>query len=365
MSALVRKRMPELDTLRGVAILLVVLYHGLFWSLQDDQLTPAARQIGLLFRGGWCGVQLFFVLSGFLITGILADSKGRSSYFRTFYLRRALRILPVLLLFIAILLATHVVTWKFALLSIAFLANVAQLLGVPLQYPPLWSLAVEEHFYALWPATVRWMSLRGVAITSLALFVISPAIRAFAFAQGATDGMAYYTWFTLDGLALGGLMAIVARIGSRKAFTIGAVAILAIGFLGGATLVMTHEWSRNTIIGAAFSPTMLYFLFGGTIAASLLIGSSSRSALVNIRWLQFLGDISYGLYLIHLLCFWLYDRVVTKQGTLTAAFVLARFAIAGGAAIILATLSRRYFESRFLRMKERITPPGAPSSLLY
>src|SRR4051812_24673193 len=127
MSALVRKRMPELDTLRGVAILLVVLYHGLFWSLQDDRLTSSARQIGLLFRGGWCGVQLFFVLSGFLITGILIDAKGRPHYFRTFYLRRALRILPALFLFIAILIVTRAVTWTFALLSIAFLANVAPL----------------------------------------------------------------------------------------------------------------------------------------------------------------------------------------------------------------------------------------------
>ena len=88
-------RVPELDGIRGIAVLLVLALHGFAWSMQEDTWTGFPRAIELLTRPGGLGVDLFFVLSGFLITGILLNSVGKPHYFRNFYGRRALRILPL------------------------------------------------------------------------------------------------------------------------------------------------------------------------------------------------------------------------------------------------------------------------------
>jgi peptidoglycan/LPS O-acetylase OafA/YrhL len=100
---LLRRNMPELDTIRGLAILGVLLYHGLFWNVNLSNFPTPER---IILKGMWAGrmgVDLFFVLSGFLITGILLDSRGIHDYYRRFYVRRALRILPAYLLILAIL----------------------------------------------------------------------------------------------------------------------------------------------------------------------------------------------------------------------------------------------------------------------
>jgi len=161
--------MPELDTLRGAAVLLVLFFHGFYFIAGAARFHGPVRWFLLFTNMGWTGVNLFFVLSGFLITGILLDSQSHPEYYRNFYLRRALRILPayyaVLLVVLAVGrtdLTTRHVSWGFFALSLVYLSNVTMLLGVPMQYAVLWSLAVEEHFYLLWPAAVRGFSRRAL-----------------------------------------------------------------------------------------------------------------------------------------------------------------------------------------------------------
>jgi peptidoglycan/LPS O-acetylase OafA/YrhL len=133
-------------------------------------------------------VYLFFVLSGFLITGILLDSKPKPQYYRRFYIRRALRILPVfyLLLLLLILmprtgwLEHRDVGWPFIGLSFFYLANVTNLFGVPAQYAALWSLAVEEHFYLVWPTVVCALSRRAAAWCAAVIFIACPMLRTLA-----------------------------------------------------------------------------------------------------------------------------------------------------------------------------------------
>jgi len=163
--------MPELDSLRGIAVSLVVCFHSFGFAYGLSGLSGIPRMLVALTMSGWVGVNLFFVLSGFLITGILLDTKSRPDYYQRFYWRRALRILPLyyaVLLLLLILARTGLVhrnvSWSFLAVSAVYLANVASLLGVPMQYGVLWSLAVEEHFYLLWPAAVRSLSKRGVWI---------------------------------------------------------------------------------------------------------------------------------------------------------------------------------------------------------
>jgi peptidoglycan/LPS O-acetylase OafA/YrhL len=364
---IVRRDMPELDTLRGLAVLLVFLYHGLFWSLPPAAMTANARTLTALFRYGWSGVQLFFVLSGFLITGILIQSKDAERYYRTFYVRRALRILPAFLLLVATLLVTRAITWRYALVSTAFVANLSPLFGVPMGYPPLWSLAVEEQFYAVWPAAVRRISIRLVAITAAVVFLASPALRAWAFSHGRGGEIYYYSWFNLDGLALGAILAVIAR-GSRRMFARTAAACVVLGFLIAVASAIAHAdvTTRLTLAGAVFQSTLLYLIYGTVVALALLAGSSRGRGFVSVAPLRWLGYISYGLYLVHVACFGLFDRITGAMNVAHPpygiAFVALRFAIAGSAAIVIATISRRYYEEFFLSMKDSLSSAAQPAT---
>jgi peptidoglycan/LPS O-acetylase OafA/YrhL len=137
---LLRREMPELDTIRGLAILGVLLYHGLYWNVNLSNFPSLERIILTGMWAGRMGVDLFFVLSGFLITGILLDSRNRQDYYRRFYARRALRILPAYLLILAILAVTKYTPLSFVLLSLIYLSNLTPLFGIPIAYPVLWSL---------------------------------------------------------------------------------------------------------------------------------------------------------------------------------------------------------------------------------
>ena len=161
--AIIRPYMPELDSVRGIAILMVLFFHGLAPPLSSP-VAGWARTLLAFTQAGWTGVNLFFVLSGFLITGILLDSKARPHYFQRFYLRRVLRILPALYVTLAALWLIGQISWRFLALSAFFLANSVNFFGQALQYGPLWSLAVEEHFYLLWPSLVRKFSSSTLAL---------------------------------------------------------------------------------------------------------------------------------------------------------------------------------------------------------
>jgi peptidoglycan/LPS O-acetylase OafA/YrhL len=167
--------MPELDTLRGVAILAVVFYHGFPRSDAVASLPGIVRIVSAIAEREWLGVNLFFVLSGFLITGILLDSKGAPQYYKRFYVRRALRIVPAYLLLLLLLLVLPLIgivdrriSWSFIGLSLIYLSNFTNFFGVAMQYGPLWSLAVEEQFYLVWPAAVRNLSRRTLGLCAVA-----------------------------------------------------------------------------------------------------------------------------------------------------------------------------------------------------
>src|ERR1017187_8177780 len=121
--------MPELDSVRGIAVLMVLFLHGMAPPLNAN--LPRWGQIVLsVSEYGGVGVNLFFVLSGFLITGILVASVDRADYYRHFYARRALRILPALYAILLTLLLCGVIGWRFLMVSFLFLANFAPLLGI-------------------------------------------------------------------------------------------------------------------------------------------------------------------------------------------------------------------------------------------
>jgi len=367
---IVRSVMPELDSARGIAVLLVFVFHA--FGMNMDHLgdySPFARILIRVSSVGWTGVYLFFVLSGFLITGILIDSKPKPHYFTRFYGRRVLRILPAYcaLLFLLILLPRlHLVhrdaSWAFLGLSFLYMSNMTILFGVPLQYGPLWSLAVEEHFYFFWPQAVRVCSLRMIGFVSAAIVVLTPLIRFATYELGGLwRGLGSYTWQVADALAMGAFMAVLARSSTPRkklaiavaiAFSLSCVAVMALG---------SHGIMRSSQpLGAAFRDSLVGLLCFSTIGGFLLTGTSSRAAIVNQQWLKFFGDISYGFYLIHTLVFDVYDRFVPTKTT--ASGLLLRFVVALVCATAIAWVSRRTFEEYFLRLKDRFPKLAARQS---
>jgi NAD(P)-dependent dehydrogenase (short-subunit alcohol dehydrogenase family) len=157
------------------------------------------------------------MLSGFLITGILIGSKHRSHYFRNFYIRRVLRIMPLYFATVIVWSILYRGYGQYFLLSSVFGANLSWLLHIPQPHGPavLWSLAIEEHFYLLWPLMVFLLNKRNLAIVTGAIFLLTPVIRAIAAAHGVNPELIYMlSWFRFDGLAAGALAAYAASKGA-------------------------------------------------------------------------------------------------------------------------------------------------------
>ena len=357
--------------MRGVAILSVFFYHAFYWSYGGLQFERPARLFIQAFRFGWLGVNLFFVLSGFLITGILLDSRSSPQYFQRFYIRRALRILPIFYLVLFLLALMPDQSHSFLWMSFFYLSNIAPLFGIPMSYPILWSLAVEEHFYFLWPLIVRKISSRGVLWVASGIAVAAPLLRALHFSPAMPEGFTYLSWLVADGLAMGAILAVYVRGPqcTRKDFALVSAAALGLAVLMIAVGVPFGILSRVRLLGASLLLTAAHLFFAGLLGMTLLVGTSRWSKVVNRPVLQFFGEISYGLYLIHLLVSFWYDSVIKayfpdlQPSNGHFHLVLMRFAVSGGVATGLAFLSRRFFEERFLRMKDRFAGPSSVDGL--
>lgn len=358
---LIRPKMPELDSVRGVAILLVVFYHGFFWSNNLTGLTGAARSFVNITRFGWLGVNLFFVLSGFLITGILFDSREKDHYYKNFYVRRALRILPVFYGVLIVLAFVPGQSHRYLVLSFFYLSNLAPLFAVPMTYTMLWSLAVEEHFYLVWPFIVRNLGRRWLMIWAIGTVMSVGVFRALSFRTVPVEGFSYYTWLVADGLAMGAILALYVRRPqcSRRdllSFSLKAISLAAVIVLCGFRFGI---FTRTRLIGGTCMLTAAHLFFMAVLGFVLLIGTSGWAIVINRPILQFFGKISYGLYLVHWLVFECWDAVTKSVAPSLshpvghAGPLFLRFIGAGALATGLAYLSWRFFEQPFLRLKTR------------
>ena len=374
---LLRSHMPELDTIRGLAILGVVLHHAFYW-VRDLSLYSPWQRVFLRTMGiGQYGVNLFFVLSGFLITGILLSARDRPDYFKRFYVRRVLRILPAYYLTLLILVVFKITSKGFLWMSLLYSSNLSLLLGIPMSYAVLWSLAVEEHFYLVWPAAVRKLSSRGLLVLAGSLLILSPLLRfscSFFPAKYASiaQGCVYYTWNCADGLALGAVMALLVRRmnDDRRKLLRFSLFLIALGFVIGVAGLPFGITTRMNPVGVALQWVPWNLGSGGLLGLFLLAGSGKWKWLVTPRILTFFGAISYGLYLYHLLFSDAYQWVVRRTGfdqqwnlSLWQRTWLAMI-VWSTAAVAFSYLSRWYFEEPFLRLKERWEKPARPAQVL-
>ena len=355
-------RVSELDGLRGIAILLVLLFH---FTPASGALHPLAQ----VFQVGWIGVDLFFVLSGYLITGILLDSAGRPHYYRNFIVRRSLRIFPLyyacLLLYGYLTFFPSPVRWgefvgagdaRWYLFYVgnvwAFLRNAWPGAAI---LTPLWSLQVEEQFYWSYPFLVRAVKRRTLAVILLASVAAALVVRIIlAFAMPANAVGAYVLMpCRMDALAMGGLVAIAAREapGWLKHPWIGRLTLLCAAiFVAVCLFVSETPWSRAM---RTFGYSAIDLAFTGVLI--LLIGRR-QPLLLRIcrwRWLVWLGIISYGLYLLHVPALTVADRLALALHL--AARGSGTFFLAMGIAVGAASLSWVAFESQVLRLKNRFT----------
>jgi peptidoglycan/LPS O-acetylase OafA/YrhL len=366
---------PALDGLRGIAIILVMLHHFTYYR----PTTGIDAWIGDVLLFSWVGVDLFFVLSGFLITGILLDTRDSGRYFTTFYARRILRIFPLyyLILFLALVVlpmfpAVHSVLigqenltdlppqWPYWLYLTNF--SIADRGWVHGWVDVAWSLAIEEHFYLVWPLVIWLCSPRLVVWLCTAIFVAEVFARSGARASDVPVLPIYVvTWFRLDGLVFGALLAVALRKGIMPGLNrlVPVVVIVGIAGLIAVTILGGHTWWWNRRM-QQFGYSLI-----AVIAGAMLVGAISRPPdslwprMLSAGWLRAFGKYSYCLYLIHLPVMRAVREYVFNPEefeTLAIAPWIGQvlfYPVAATPAFALAWLSWRFFEAPILRLKAR------------
>lgn len=391
-------RLPALDGLRGVAILLVMQVH--FWGLAFtfDVREPALavdRWVGRVIGIGWSGVDLFFVLSGFLITGILYDTKGSVGWLRVFYARRFLRLAPVFYLFLLFVLVVvpHVgfinavafvpelrdIQWWMWSYTINIGASVKPF-GAELTwaYGPFWSLAVEEQFYLVWPFAVLALPRRPLMGLCCAMIVVALAIRV-ALTAGLYDNVfdtnaaEVLMPARMDTLAVGALIALAAH-GTEMRWLLRAAPFVAA--LSGAYLVAAFIKNDGLAYGTTdvdrLGFTAIAFLFGALLIVTLHARKESLMfRALTVGSLRLFGKYSYAMYVFHLLTALVLARTFALNHWTPIVFesripVNVAFSIVATATTFaLAWVSWQVIEQPVLRLKRRLaygTHSTAPDS---
>lgn len=369
-----RAYFPSLDGLRAVSFFGVFLWHY------------------MALPYGWAGVDVFFVLSGFLITGILYDTRDDPNRLRNFYIRRTLRIFPLYygVLFVIFLLTPWMrwawtwqwIAWPLYLgnflrflyphLNNGFVADFADAHLISRAYPGLalalghfWTLCVEEQFYLLWPSIVFTVRDRRKLIAiCVACIILTPVARTFATAHMPQTLVAgevafHATPFRVDTLLMGALIALLYRGDHREQMQRAAQAILVVAVLCalsvGAYWFRFHRSNFNNAVERHPWMLTVIALFSGALMLRTLLPGTIPYRILNLRWLRLIGTVSYGAYVFHDIPHGVYYHLVKHHvrfgiDPLTAIFGLVM-------TLVLAFLSYHFFEFPILRLKDRFTSP--------
>jgi len=375
--------LPGLDGVRGLAILMVMAIH----FVGDSTAHTFAQRLVVKAAGfGLLGVDLFFVLSGFLITGLLLDAKGGPHYFRNFYARRTLRIFPLYYFVLALLFVvwpllanlplglqqaqTHQ-AWLWSYTTNFFIA--AKSSWAVLTYVNhFWSLAIEEHFYLFWPLIV--FVVRPAILERICLAVLAGGLllRVVLSLSGVSElSISVLTPCRIDTLCVGGLLAAIARRegGAELLMRRPLQAALVLG----AVVLALSGWCAIAKIGLPVlhqvRGTLYALFFGALMLVSLKPRSNLIARLFQSRPLMFFGKYSYGLYVYHGILTWYLPEHVAEARLdallgnhwLTIAF---KAAMGVGASVVIAVLSYQLLEKRFLALKRFFEAREAPGSKL-
>jgi peptidoglycan/LPS O-acetylase OafA/YrhL len=370
---------PALDGIRGLAVLGVMAEH---YEIRDWPWRAGWSPVWHAIQLGGIGVDLFFVLSGFLITGILLDTRSRSHYFRTFMLRRALRIFPLyyvalVIIFVLVPLALPaqfpdtpgaVQVWYWSYLANFLLAGWGWASGALLG-AHFWSLAVEEQFYLFWPLLVWLCSRRALTLACAVCVLGALALRMWAFDLGE-DHLVSYTLMPMqmDNLAIGALGALAIR-SDRARIALGQIVLPATLVLGLCALLLEQHqhWAIHTdFVAATFGHSLWAMFFGALVfLGATLPRERVLTRLLAARGLRTLGKYSYGLYVWHYIVL----NILRSMGFSAAAAVsTANSEVFGHTAFIgvnflltasMAALSWHCLEEPVLSLRFRISKASA------
>lgn len=354
------KRNVALDGIRGLAIALVVFYHA-FGGVTAT--SPWTAPVVELAGSSWIGVDLFFVLSGFLITGTLVDTRDRPGYFRIFYARRFLRIFPLYysFLFALFLIGRFHVKWRsiHLLWHVFYLSNVSMALrDAPNVVAHLWSLSVEEQFYLIWPSVIfliarprHWRSTLTVIGALLCALIAGRQI----FGLYSANNYVVYGILHLDGLLLGAALAVFYRCvpeSPRARLVARAVIIFSAGILV-AEMIQSHGLNWWDWRGPRYlNYTLIAAL--GTALIALTLYSGPQSGIARIfawRPLGTLGKYSYAMYVLHTPInaeLWSFHL---QPSSVAGAFLYTL--LLGGISLAGAVASWNILEKRCLELKDR------------
>jgi peptidoglycan/LPS O-acetylase OafA/YrhL len=341
-----------LDGLRAIAVLSVLGLH--YSAALKDAHEWWARGTFSVFSHGAKGVDLFFALSGFLITGILIDSRTGAGYFRSFWARRVLRIFPVYFAYLAVILIAvraarpdefaGVQLWPY----FVFASNWKHGTGSHDPYLiHLWSLAIEEQFYLFWPFLVWWCPPRRLLAACGLVVFLALAARVAAVGMVSEATLFRVTPFRADTLACGAAIAVIVRNQQLLSIALKSSPVAL------AASLLTWFFTLHTTA---------YFTIGFTalavaIAVIVLWTVNSQPAVLCLPGLRSIGRVSYGMYMYHLLVGVLCWRLIafTNTGVMRPGQVLFFMLLATVATFLIAQLSYRLMEQLILRYKSRFS----------
>ncbi len=362
------RHVPQLDGVRGLAILLVLAFHSRSIYTDPSEIPYAVIRLMDL---GWSGVDLFFVLSGFLITGILLDTRDSNSYFRTFYIRRVLRIFPLYFTYVVSILVvvrflsrsylgvdywTGTNPWWY----VTYLLNWKSDHGYnDLYLGHLWSLAIEEQFYFVWPLVVWLFPRKRLAWLCGALAVMALALRIVLYASGTWPEAIYrLTPTRMDTLALGALTAVAVR-DFRRAYAACLFPVATVcGFLVLYLAANSRAFYWNDPAMGTIGASLLAVLYACLVFAAATGASGALSRLLQYRPLRAAGKYSYAMYVLQSMPYtltvdWAREWLAGKPAALVIPLKALYFPFLTAIAFTAAWLSWRLLERRFLKLKER------------
>lgn len=348
------KYYKNLDGVRAIAAIMVIVFHFFTFDIIHNYKNSWIGLASKLAEFGQTGVSLFFVLSGFVITRILINSKESETYFKSFYLRRMLRIFPLyyfylLIYFFIIPLITNdsFIPFSKQIGSYLYIQNIATTFNWHWVAGPghFWSLAVEEHFYLFWPLLIYFLPTKKLPFVVISLFVISLITKIILLQNNFVIG--YFTFSRIDQLGLGALLAYLELKGFlRKEKSLFFLILLA---LGSALIVFTTMLKDSNLYLKEIIKYPILGLFYFSSIAWLVIndGKNYINKFLELGFFKFSGKISYGLYVYHPLSIILLERFF-YTGNIFIDFILV-FLIT----YILSFLSYNYFESKVLVLKSK------------
>jgi peptidoglycan/LPS O-acetylase OafA/YrhL len=380
------KRLAPIDGLRGIAILSVMFYHFCFVpTVSNNILDLTFYRVGMM---GWIGVDLFFVISGFLITRILLATRESSRYFQSFYARRILRIFPLYYGYLIALTLAFAVAARFPAIpaeKIAggfqgqlwlwiFLSNLGMFAKGSALSPVtghFWSLAVEEQFYLFWPLIVYLLARETLLKVTVGLIVLALAVRSVLTASGFSDVQVYvFTLSRIDALAWGSIVAIlIGACPTDRLLKCARGALFAVVPISALALIYWGPRPGGDPDPLLFSVGLSIFpiLFAAIVAIAVLDADSLISRSLDRGTLKFFGKYSYGLYVLHVIIravvLVLLPAPIVLWGT-QLAWQLAFMTIGGGISVGAAFLSWHLYESQFLKLK-RYFPYAAKTRLAF